>query len=155
MSATEKKRVNGRKEYGKQHDGIKIVGDESAPLDDDSVQLLACGWALRMEIETMKDELDAINEALLEAHGPGCSLIIPATCRASLAERRVPKVVSAEKLRTILGSRFGDLVREEVSYKAESKLLAMAADGDEPLAPALRECISYAVSQSVTWRAEQ
>lgn len=154
MAVKEKKRVNGREEHIELC-GIKVKGDDRLDLDENSKQLLECGWALRLQIEKLQAQLDEINEALLEGHGPGCTLMIPGLCRASLAERRLPKIIAADKLRAILGGRFDDLVREEVSYKAEGKLLAMAADGDEPLAPALRECISYAVSQAVTWRAEK
>ena len=134
---------------------IKIAGDENWPIDQGSAQLLERGWALKTKIEALQIELDAVNAALLEAHGTGCALVIAGACRASLSERRLPRIVEQDKLRALLGGRFDDLVREEVSYKAERRLLDMAADGDEPLAPALRECISYAVSQTVTWRAEK
>jgi hypothetical protein len=135
--------------------GVKIVDGQEQRLDAATIRKVMEGWALRQQMEDAKERLDAINAALLEQHGPGCALVVTGLCRASLVERQTVKIDDAQRLQDVLGGRFGDLVRESVTYKAEGKLIEMAADADSPLQPEIASCLSVQTSQSVTWRAER
>jgi hypothetical protein len=135
--------------------GVKIVDGGQTPLDAASIRLVMKGWEVKKQLDSLKKQLDEINGQLIEAHGAGCALLVTGICRASLAARESVKIVDAERLKAVLGFRFTDLVKTEVSYKPEEKLIEMACDGDEPLQPAIGACLSIAKSESVTWRAEK
>ena len=138
-------------------EGEKVARDtgEVTPLAADDVALVVRGWELKRQIEELEAQLKQINAQLIEAHGAGVSLVVPGVCRVSIAEREAVRVVDAERLRAVLGGRFDDLVRVEVAYKVEPRLVEMACDADEPLSPAIRACLSVGRSASVTWRAEK
>jgi hypothetical protein len=135
--------------------GVKIVDGEQQPLDAASIRLVMKGWEIKKQADALKEALDEINQQLIAAHGTGCALVVTGICRASLAERESVKIADVERLKAVLGFRFTDLVKTEVSYKPEAKLIEMACDGDEPLQPAIGACISIGKSESVTWRAEK
>lgn len=137
--------------------GEKVLrdGGEILPLDAASIRLAMRGWGLRKRIDELDAELRAINAQLIEAHGVGASLIVHGVCRASIAEREAVRIKDAERLKAVLGERFGDLVKTEIAYKPEARLVEMAADGDEPLAPSIRGCLTVGKSAAVTWRAEK
>lgn len=135
--------------------GVKIVDCGESPLDAASVKLLIDGWAVKKQIDELEKRLNEINAMLIEAHGTGCALIATGVCRASIVEREAVKISDAERLKAVLGFRFTDLVKTEIAYKPEARLIEMAADGDEPLAPSIRECLKVGKSASVTWRAEK
>lgn len=137
--------------------GEKILrdGGEILPLDAASIRLVMQGWALKKQIDALEAELKAINAQLIEAHGVGASLIVHGVCRASISEREAVRIRDAERLKQVLGSRFTDLVKTEVSYKPEQKLIEMACDADEPLQSAIGACLTVGKSASVTWRAEK
>jgi len=135
--------------------GVKIVDGEQTPLDAASIRLVMRGWEVKKQLDSLKEALDEINQQLIEAHGTGCALVVTGICRASLAERESVRIADAERLKAVLGFRFTDLVKTEVSYKPEEKLIEMACDGDEPLQPAIGACLAISRSESVTWRAER
>jgi hypothetical protein len=135
--------------------GVKLVDGEQQPLDAASIRLVMKGWEVKKQADALKEALDEINAQLIEAHGTGCALVVTGICRASLAARESVKIVDAERLKAVLGFRFTDFVKTEVSYKPEAKLIEMACDGDEPLQPAIGACLSIGKSESVTWRAER
>lgn len=134
---------------------IERDGGEVTALDAASIRLVMQGWELKKKIEELEAQLKAINAQLIEAHGAGASLIVHGVCRASIAEREAVRITNAERLKAVLGFRFTDLVKTEISYKPEQRLIEMAADGDEPLSPSIRECLTVGKSASVTWRAEK
>lgn len=135
--------------------GVKIVDGEETALDAASVKLLMDGWAIKKAIEEQEKRLEEIHARLIEAHGVGCALVATGVCRASIASREAVTIADVERLKAVLGFRFTDLVKTEVKYKPEAKLIAMACDGDEPLQPAISACLKVGKSQSVTWRAEK
>lgn len=135
--------------------GVKVIDGEPQPLDAASIRLVMKGWEVKKQLDSLKKQLDEIHQQLIEAHGTGCALVVTGICRASLAARESVKIVDAERLKAVLGFRFADLVKTEVSYKPEEKLIEMACDGDEPLQPAIGACLSIGKSESVTWRAEK
>ncbi|GAB4173837.1 MAG: hypothetical protein Fur0039_15470 [Rhodocyclaceae bacterium] len=137
--------------------GEKIArdGGEVVRLDAASIRLVMRGWELKKQLEEIDAQLKQINAELIEAHGTDCSLVVTGVCRASIAEREAVRIKDAERLKAVLGFRFTDLVKTEIAYKPEGRLVEMAADGDEPLAPSVRECLTVGKSCSVTWRAEK
>ncbi|MEO1750698.1 hypothetical protein [Thiofaba sp. EF100] len=134
---------------------IERDGGEVTQLDAASIRRVVHGWEIKKKIEELEAELKAINAELIDAHGAGASLIVHGVCRASIAEREAVKIRDAERLKAVLGFRFTDLVKTEIAYKPEARLAEMASDGDEPLAPSIRECLTVGKSASVTWRAEK
>lgn len=141
----------------RRHESVRGMirrGDETRPLDADTAALLAEGWRLKQEIAAAEQRLRAINDALIARHGVGAVLVLAGVCRATTAARQTVTVEDAERLRALLGERFGDLVAEETRYRPEARLVEMALSADEPLAPALRAALSLRDTQSVTWRAE-
>ncbi|MEW5790010.1 MAG: hypothetical protein ACOY4L_09005 [Pseudomonadota bacterium] len=137
--------------------GEKIVrdGGEITPLSAADIRLVMQGWELKKRIDELDAQLKEINAQIIAAHGAGASLIVHGVCRASIAEREAVRIKDAERLRAVLGGRFEDLVKTEVAYKPEAKLIEMAFDGDEPLQPAIGACLVVGKSASVTWRAEK
>lgn len=135
--------------------GVKIADGQEVVLDAASIRKVMEGWELKRQLEALKARLDEINAELIAAHGTGCALVVTGICRASLAARESVKIADAERLQSVLGFRFTDLVKTEISYKPEQKLIEMACDGDEPLQPAIGACLTVGASQSVTWRAEK
>lgn len=135
--------------------GVRIVDGHEMPLDAATIRKVLEGWEVKKCMEDAKARLDAINAELVEAHGTGCALVVTGICRASLAERETLKISDAERLKAVLKERFDDLVKAEVTYKPEQRLIEMACDGDEPLQPAIGACLKISKSQAVTWRAEK
>lgn len=135
--------------------GVKIVDGNEMALDAASIRKVLEGWEVKKLLEDAKARLDAINAELVEAHGAGCALVVTGVCRASIAEREAVRIADAQRLQAVLGGRFDDLVKAEVTYKPEQRLIEMACDGDEPLQPAIGACLKIGKSQSVTWRSER
>lgn len=134
---------------------IERDGGEATPLSGADIRLIMKGWEIKKRIEELEAQLKDVQSRLIAAHGAGASLIVRGVCRASIAERESVRISDAERLQGVLGSDFGTLVRTEVAYKPEPRLVEMAADGDHPLAPSIRACLTVSKSTSVTWRAEK
>jgi len=137
--------------------GEKVMRDsgEIVQLSASDIRLVMQGWELKKRIDELDAQLKEINAQIIAAHGAGASLIVHGVCRASIAEREAVRIKDAERLKAVLGDRFSDLVKTEVAYKPEQKLLEMACDGDEPLQPAIGVCLTINKSISITWRAEK
>ncbi|MEW6559612.1 MAG: hypothetical protein AB1412_05375 [Pseudomonadota bacterium] len=134
---------------------LYAAGFPPIELEARAVRLLLQGWELRQRIESLDTELKAINAKIGQEYGAGATLIITGVCRATVVERESVKVLDGERLHAVLGERFDDLVKTTIAYKAEPRLVEMASDADEPLAPAVRECLGVASSVAVAWRAEK
>lgn len=137
--------------------GEKIARDsgEVVHLDAKQIRLLMQGWEIKKQIDKLEEDLRVINAKIIETHGVGASLIVHGVCRASTAERESVRIKDADRLKAVLGERFADLVKTEVAYKPEQRLIEMACDGDEPLQPAIGACLAVGKSSTVTWRAEK
>lgn len=136
--------------------GVKIIdGKEEVALDAKTIRLVMEGWEVKRIIDEAKQRLEAINAALIEAHGTGCALVVTGICRASLASRQTIKVTDPDRLEDVLGARMLDLVDTRVIYTASDKLVEMATNADDPLQPAIAACLTISDGQSVTWRAEK
>ncbi len=121
------------------------------------VEAVLAGWTAKLAADAARAELDEANAAIVAAmsnHGPG-AVVVPGVCRCTYVHRQAVKIDDAERLERVLGERYADLVKTAVSHKANDRLLEMAADGDEPLQPAIAACLSIAESDAVTWRAEK
>ena len=148
------KALKAEKEVALPHAVLLIDGQECQPTPEQVVAVLA-GWSTKQDADAAKVDLDLANAAIIEQLGEPCSLVIPGICRASYSVRESVKVSDPAKLDALLGDRFEDLVNTTISYKPAPKLLEMVADGDNPLQPALANCLTSSNSESVTWRAEK
>jgi hypothetical protein len=137
--------------------GEKLLrdSDEAVPLSAADIRLVMQGWEIKKQMDALEEQLKEVNARLMGAHGHGASLVVHGVCRASIAERESVRIKDADRLRSVLGARFDDLVKTEVSYKPEHRLLEMACDGDEPLQRAIGACLAVGKTSSVTWRAEK
>jgi hypothetical protein len=133
--------------------GMKFVDNGvPKPLDAATIRLMLKGWEIVKQIDSLMEALDEINRRLIEAHGDGCELAVTDVCRVIIDASESAKITDVERLKAVLGPRFADLVKAEACYRPEQKLIEMACDGDEPLQPAIRECISIVKSEDVTWK---
>lgn len=130
--------------------GAAISAKRDAPLV--YLNLAVRGWSLKCQIDDLKYDLDIINDKLLTGIGVGHAVVVEGVTRATLVERNTVNIESPVHLRAVLADRFADLVKIEVNYKPEPKLIALACDGNDELAKDIRECLTVKTTQSVTWR---
>lgn len=135
---------------------LEVHGQEGrTPAEPTLVQQAMRAWDAVKRIEALEEELKAIKQALAQAIGAGRSLVVPRVCRVSVAATRAVTVADADKLRALLGERFGDLVSQSVSYKPTEQLIEMSADGDDPMAPAYRALLRVRTGTTVRITAEK
>ena len=135
---------------------IEVHGsDERAEALPDLVQLAVRAWWFVRRIDDLEQELGEMKRELASAIGVGHSLVVPNVCRVSVSSTRTVGVTDAEKLRALLGDRWSDLVTETVSVKPNEKLIEMAVDGDDPMAPAYRALLRVRSSTTVRITAEK
>lgn len=135
---------------------LEAHGQEGrSPAEPTLVQQAMRAWDVVKRMDELEEELKAIKEALAQAIGAGRSLVVPRVCRVSVSATRAVTVGDADKLRALLGERFGDLVTESVSYKPTEQLIEMSADGDDPLAPAYRALLRVRTGTTVRITAEK
>lgn len=135
---------------------LEVHGQEDrTPADAAVVRQAMLAWELVRRIDELEDELAGLKSSLAQAVGAGRSLVVPRVCRVSVAATRAVTVGDADKLRALLGERFGDLVTESVSYKPTEQLIEMSADGDDPLAPAYRALLRVRTGTTVRITAEK
>lgn len=119
------------------------------------VQAAMRAMGLVKRIDELEEELKGLKAELAEGVGAGRSLVVPGVCRVSVAKTTSVGIKDAEKLRELLGERFGDLVSESVSYKPSEALVEMSADGDDPMAPAYRALLTVRSGTTVRITAEK
>lgn len=119
------------------------------------VQAAMRAMELVKRIDELDEELKGLKAELAEGVGAGRSLVVPRVCRVSVAKTTSVGIKDADKLRELLGSRFGDLVSESVSYKPCEALISMSADGDDPMAPAYRALLTVRSGTTVRITAEK
>lgn len=119
------------------------------------VQAAMRAMGLVKRIDKLEEELKGLKAELAEGVGAGRSLVVPGVCRVSVAKTKSVGIKDAEKLRELLGERFGDLVSESVSYKPSEALVEMSADGDDPMAPAYRALLTVRSGTTVRITAEK
>ena len=112
------------------------------------------GWALHTHIADLSEQLDAIKTKLL-ALMTDETLEVKGVCRAVAATTERVSIADAVALQSVLGERFGDLVKTDISHKPEPRLIEMASDADEPLRDALRACLKVGTTHSVKFLAEK
>lgn len=121
-----------------------------APLD--VLNLVAHGWYLKSQINDLETELKAITKQLLAGIGVGHAVVVEGVTRATLVERNTINIEMPAHLRAALGDRFDDLVKVEITYKPEPRLIELACGADNALSADIRDCLSVKTTQSVTWR---
>lgn len=135
---------------------LEVHGQKGrSPAEPTLVQQAMRAWAVVQRMDELEEELKAIKQALAQAIGAGRSLVVPRVCRVSVAATQAVTVADADRLRELLGERFGDLVTESVSYKPTEQLIEMSADGDDPMAPAYRALLRVRTGTTVRITAEK
>ena len=119
------------------------------------VQAAMRAMGLVKRIDELEEELKGLKAELADGVGAGRSLVVPGVCRVSVAKTTSVGIKDADKLRELLGERFGDLVSESVSYKPSEALVEMSADGDDPMAPAYRALLTVRSGTTVRIMAER
>ena len=117
------------------------------------VEKVERGFAIKREMDALKEELDGINSQLIEEVGPNHTIEVEGLVKASISESQRVKVAQPGTLRGVLGQRFEDLVREETRYEPEPKLKEMAFAGDDPQADKIRDALTISTSRSVSYKA--
>lgn len=130
------------------------IGEVERPLTRREAEAVAQCWSIRRQIAEAERALAEAEAPLWRMFGAGASVLLEGVCRLSLSERQTVTIADAAALRELLGARFPDLVREEVVWKPEPRLIALAADADAPEAPALRRALVVRTTPVTTWRAE-
>lgn len=118
------------------------------------IRLALKGWDIQKQIAALEEELKPIKAQLAEALA-GSSLVVKGVCRVVVAEAERVSIADADKLSAVLGARFDDLVKADMVYKPEPRLIEMACDADEPLSPAIRACLKVGKSTTVKLLAEK
>jgi len=81
---------------------------------------------------------------------PGSVITVDGVAEAAVTLRQQVVVVDEAALKAVLGKRFADLVDVKVDYQPTAKLVAMAADADDPLAAKIRACLEVKESVSIS-----
>lgn len=118
------------------------------------VRAAMAAWDMVQRIDALEADLKVKKEELAKALD-GRSLIVTGVCRVAVARTESVSITDADKLRELLGDRFDDLVTQTVSYKPADALLEMAADGDDPMAPAYRGLMKVRIGTTVRITAER
>jgi hypothetical protein len=135
---------------------IEVHGsDERHAVAPKLVQAAMRAMGLVKRIDELEEKLKGLKAELAEGVGAGRSLVVPGVCRVSVAKTTSVGIKDADKLRELLGERFGDLVSESVSYKPSEALIEMSADGDDPMAPAYRALLTVRSGTTVRIMAEK
>ena len=135
--------------YLERHGGERV----ETPPAIDLVRKALRAWELSREIAVLDEELSALEKDLAVIEG--MSLVVPGVCRVSVARTSSVSIADAEKLRQLLGDRWADLVVETVSYKPTDRLVEIASDADDPMAPAYRELLKVRTGVAVRLLAEK
>lgn len=136
-------------------DCIVVENGEESPASRPLAQAVLNAWHAKIAADDAKKVYDAATDEVIDLLHSPCSVVLAGVCRASYAVRQTVKITDPDRLAAVLGERYGDLVAESVSHKAEPKLLDMSTDGDEPLQPAIAACLKVSQSESLTFRAEK
>ncbi|MEW6416183.1 MAG: hypothetical protein AB1482_13130 [Pseudomonadota bacterium] len=135
--------------------GDDIIGRDESPAPAALVRAVLAAWEAKIAADDAKKVFDAAQEAVIDQLHSPCSVVIPGVCRMNYSVRQTVKVADPERLAAVLGERYGDLVVESMSYKAEPRLVSMSTDADEPLQPAIAACLKVSEAETLTFRAEK
>ena len=122
-------------------------------------ELVLHGAALKNEIDGLKDKLEEVNAKILAEvprwmDGNGTLHIVIAGVDCTVSLRDSVAIADVGALRELLGDRFPDLVKEKVNFTPEAKLVAIATDGDHPLARDVASCLRIQEAKaSVSYKA--
>ena len=120
--------------------------------DPGLVALATDGWIIKQKMDALQKDLKAITDQIENSIGVGASLAVDGVCKVTVSARESFTLADPERLRSVLGGRFEDLVDVCEEYKLSDKLKDLASNPDEPLAELLRECIKVKSSTVVAFR---
>lgn len=136
-------------------DCVVVEDGSESPASRPLAQAVLNAWHAKIAADDAKKVYDAAQDEVLDLLASPCSVVLSGVCRASYSVRQTVKITDPERLAAVLGERYGDLVAETLSHKAEPKLIYMSTDGDEPLQPAIAACLKVSKSETLTFRAEK
>lgn len=121
------------------------IGKDETPLESKAVQAAVLGFiAVKSEMDLLKKKLDEHKAVMVDEAREILSDDETQTLTYCVGDDKVKvsfgfdiKVKDADGLRTLLGSRFDDLVTVKTDYKPDTKLKEMALDDD-----GLKSCLS-------------
>ena len=120
--------------------------------DPGLVALATDGWIIKQKMDALQKELKAITDQIENSLGAGASLAVDGVCKVTVSARESFSIADPDRLRSVLGGRFDDLIDVREEYKLSDKLKDLASNPDEPLAELLRECITVKSSTVVAFR---
>ena len=120
--------------------------------DPGLVALATYGWIIKQKMDALQKELKAITDQIEKSLGAGASLAVDGVCKVTVSARESFSIADPDRLRSVLGGRFDDLIDVREEYKLSDKLKDLASNPDEPLAELLRECITVKCSTTVAFR---
>lgn len=119
---------------------------------DELVSLIEAAMPLRQELNDAKERQTAISGKIFDIvrdvfdfEDAGTLHVIVdgvLDCKIELKDTVTIEVEDAERLRTLLGDRFDDLVGENTTYKPERKLIDMACNADDPESDAIGKLLT-------------
>lgn len=136
-------------------EGDDIVGRSESPAPAALTRAVIAAWEAKIAADDAKKVFEAAQEKVIDLLHSPCSVVVAGVCRMSYSVRQIVKISDPERLAAVLGERYGDLVIESISHKAEPKLISMGSDADEPLQPAIAACLKVSESETLTFRAEK
>lgn len=139
--------------------GTVKLGRETFPAPANLAELVRKGRDIKVMMDELKAELDTVNAAILAEvprwmDGVGTLHIITEGVDCTVTLRDAVAIENVGTLRELLGDRFPDLVKEKVNFTPEAKLVAIATDGDHPLARDVASCLRIQEAKaSVSYKA--
>lgn len=117
-------------------------------IDDTVAEIIHEGFKRIFENCNLTDFIKAANREILSAHGTNIEIT------GSLGDIIIEELPGAyinnvERLKVVLGKKFGELVKDDEI--ATNALVDMATDADDPLAPEVRGCITLKRIINIQW----
>jgi len=125
---------------------------EATPASEHVVELVIEGLQKDAAAKPLTKRVTEIKAELKDLATPGTVITVDGIVEAPVTLRQQVVVVDDAALKAALGKRFADLVDVKVDYQPTEKLIAMAADADDPLAQKIRACLEVKESVSIVFR---
>ncbi|MFZ5466619.1 MAG: hypothetical protein ACOZAI_05090 [Pseudomonadota bacterium] len=125
---------------------------EATPASERVVELVIEGLQKDAAAKPLTKRVTEIKAELKDLVQPGSVVSVDGIVEAPVTLRQQVVVVDDAALKAALGKRFYDLVDVKVDYQPTEKLIAMAADADDPLASTIRACLEVKESVSISFK---
>ncbi len=116
-------------------------GDVQNPVDRKTVNLAKKGWEIKQKIVELEGQLKAVNDKIIDQVPAGFTIVIPGLVQIPVAETQRFSITNPDAVRSVLKTRFDDLVDTKTSYTLTKKLKEMVLSGDDQDGLAIRAYI--------------